>query len=183
MMSEIIQEYRFASRKEYANALDSVVFKDNIQSRDLGNGKKHRYFPIPLKEAFADYVFQTWNVTKENYMELGNMFACTVSIIYIPDYPGADEILCTGSAAVLKNSAKNNLEFQLPGVRSEAIGNALTSLGNVFGRNLSRKLNKDTNIEDAFSIRAIEPKKEEKATEKTKEDKPKQAIPIKDAPF
>ena len=78
---------------------------------------------------------------------------CTVKIVYTPDYPDANELFCTGTATVLLNSAKNNMEFQQPSTRSEAIGLAFKNLGNVFGRNLSRKLDKNNSVPDDFNFR------------------------------
>ncbi len=156
-----MEEYRFKDRKSYAEALDRFIMEDDVQERSLGDDKpKHRYLPIPLKDAIADYIFQYWNVIDEKYIPMDGFLVSTIKLVYVPDYPGADEIFCTGSAAVLLNKAKNNLEFQLPSVRSEAIGNAFGSLGNIFGRNLSRVLKKGINIPDEFSLRKKE--KEEK---------------------
>lgn len=157
------EEYRFENRKAYAKGLDSVILQKNVQERDLDKAgkKKHRYLPIPIKDAIADYMFSYWNVIDEKYVILDNMLVCTIKLVYVPDYPEADELFCTGSAAVLIQSAKNSLEYQLPAVRSESIGNAFGSLGNIFGRNLARVLKKGTDIPDAFSLRTEKEKKEE----------------------
>lgn len=153
--------YRFKNKQEYQQMLDIVILKNDIQKRSIGNGKIHKYFPIAIIEAIADYVFADWNVIDEKYNKLDNMLICTIKISFTPDYPAADENICTGSAAVLiQSNSKNALEYQLPAVRSEAIGKALGSLGNVFGRNLSRKLNKNTEINNEFSLRPKKKKDE-----------------------
>ena len=59
----------------------------------------------------------------------------------LPDYPDAQHITFTGSAAVMFKSKDNAVEFDLPAARSRAIGNALMTLGNVFGRSLNRSYN------------------------------------------
>ena len=166
-----MEEYRFKDRKAYAKALDSVILQNDIQERDLDKSgtKKHRYLPIPIKDAIADYLFQYWNIIDEKYIPMDGFLVSTIKLVYVPDYPDADEIFCTGSAAVLLNKAKNNLEFQLPSVRSEAIGNALGSLGNIFGKNLFRVLKKGISIPDGFTLR--KDKKEEKKAEPKEEKK------------
>ena len=40
------------------------------------------------------------------------------------------------------NKHKNAIQYCLPASRSEAIGNALETIGNVFGRNLNREVKK-----------------------------------------
>ena len=172
-----MEKFRFKDRKEYQKALDSVIMVKNIQSRDIGNGKTHRYLPIAIKDAIADYIFNYWNVIEEKYRILNGMLVCNIKMVFMPDYPEAVDLFCTGSAAVFIQSAKNALEYQLPAVRSEAIGNAFGSLGNIFGRNLSRKLNKTTAISDDFTIR------KEKVTKKETDKATKEVTETIESPF
>jgi len=165
------ETYRFKNRAEYNKALDTLVTPKDVQTRDLGK-EQFRYLPIAIKEAIADYIFLEWNITEEKYVILGGHMLATVKIIYIPSYPGAQERFCSGTAGVLLNSAKNNLEFQSPGVLSEAVGMALGRLGNIFGRNLSRKLKKGVNMPDNFTLRGATEKKKETPEAKSKEKTP-----------
>jgi len=162
--------YRFKNRSEYLKALDMVILKKDIQSRDIGNGKVHNYFPISIKEAIADYVFFEWNVIDDRYTVINEMLTATVKLTYVPNYPEAEEKFCTGTSAVLIQKKQNALEYQLPAVLSEAVGNALGRLGNIFGRNLSRKLNKDVLMSIDFSLR------------RDKNTTPKEPIPPKIEP-
>lgn len=164
------ETFRFENKAAYQTALDSVTMLKRVQERDIGNGKTHRYLPVPIKEAIADYIFNYWNVTEIKFVEMRNMLVCNINLVFQPDYPEAVDLFCTGSAAVLIQDKKNALEYQLPAVRSEAIGNALTSLGNIFGRNLSRKLNKNTPMPDDFTLRQKAEKKQVEKVEKEVEE-------------
>lgn len=179
--------YKFKNRGEYIKALDSILPESYIQTRKVASGT-HKYYPAPIKEAVADDLFHYWNVIDESYTALYNEILCTVKIVYCPSYPGADELFCTGSASTPvqmdansdlsnfpNNKKKNALEYGVPNVQTEAISNALGRLGNIFGRNLNRKINKDTYLPDNFTIRKhnIEP-------EQKKPEKPVQKI---DVPF
>jgi len=160
------EDYKFKNRAEYIAALDSIMPKEYEQTRDVGNGSTHRYYPQAIKEAIADDLFHQWNVINEQYINIANEMLCTVKLLIIPNYPGAQEFMCTGSAATpiqMDSGAKvtdfphkkkkNALEYNTPSVRSEAIGNALGTLGNIFGRNLNRKLNSKQNLSSEFTIR------------------------------
>jgi hypothetical protein len=158
--------YKFKTREEYLAALDSVMPDTYIQTRDIGGGKKHIYLPQAIKEAIADDIFHFWNVQNENYTLIANELLCTVKLTFMPNYPEADEVYCTGTAAIPiqmdsgsnvmdfpEKKKKNALEYNAPAVRTEAIGSALNTLGNIFGRNLGRKLNKDQTLANDFKIR------------------------------
>lgn len=179
-------EYRFKNRAEYIKSLDSVLPEKFIQKRDIGS-KIHRYYPAAIKEAVADNIFQYWNVVDEKYNILVNELVCTVKINYMPSYPGADELFCTGSAATPiqmdskssvsdfpANKKLNALEYNLPSVISEAISKAFGRLGNVFGRNLDRKLNNKTQLSPDFTLRTHKPdtKTEQQEPEKTNVESP-----------
>ena len=157
---------KFKNDEEYRDALDSVLPTDYVRSRDIPTGK-YEYVPAPIKEALADMIFQYWNVIDEQYSLIVNELVCTVRLVYKPSYPGADELNCTGSAAIpvqmdrgsivskFPSGKKTNaLEYNLPAVRIEAISNALGSLGNIFGRNLARKMG-NAKLPADFSIRKI----------------------------
>lgn len=167
-MQEKKENFRFSNREEYLVALDSVMPMEYVQTRDLPTGKQ-LYLPIPIQESIADDIFHYWNVTDEKYIVIANELVCTVRITYMPSYPGADELFCTGSASkAIQMDAKakvsdfpalkksNALEYCLPASRSAAIGCALNSLGNLFGRNLGRKISNDKHLANDFKIRNIQ---------------------------
>lgn len=186
------EQYRFKTRAEFIKAMDSILPEEYIQERSIGS-KKHRYYPAPIKEAVADSFFQYWNIVDEKYTILVNEIVCTVKVAYMPAYPGADELFCTGSAATpiqMDANSKvsdfptkkklNALEYNLPSVISEATSKALGRLGNIFGRNLDRKLNKNTSLAADFTLRKHEGKKEKE--EKPPPPKKEQKEPVK-TPF
>ena len=173
------EQYRFKNRAGFIKTLDSVLPKEYIQERKIGS-KIHCYYPAPIKEAVADSIFQYWNIVDEKYTILVNEIVCTVKIKYMPAYPGADELFCTGSASTPiqmdANSKVNDfpakkkinaLEYNLPSVISEATSKALGRLGNVFGRNLDRKLSKDKILPPDFTLR-----KHAKEEDKKKQEEP-----------
>lgn len=148
--------YRYKDVEAFKIVINNPPQPEWLQSRDLGGNKTAHYEPIEVKEALADRVFREWNVVDEKYMNVLNEIVCTVKIVALPDYPGADYITFTGSASkpvqcdsgskvhefpIGKKS--NALEYCLPAVRSEAIGCALETLGNLFGRNINRKVSND----------------------------------------
>ena len=158
------ETFYFESREKYIEALNSVLPEDYIQKRTIPNGTIE-YIPAPIKEATADKFFHYWNVIGEDYTLLVNELICTVKLVFMPDYPGAEEHFCTGSAAVpvqMDRGASvakfpagkktNALEYNLPAVRTEAIGNALNSLGNIFGRSLGRKINARQKLPRDFKL-------------------------------
>lgn len=159
--------YRFKSRNEYIKALDMVLPVDFEKTRDLPTGK-HKYYPIEVQEALADDLFHEWNVTDEDYSVIANELLCTIRLTFTPSYPGAQERFCTGTASIpIQMDSKalitdfpakkkpNALQYNAPAVREMAIGNALQSLGNIFGRNLARK------TQSNFTIRIHEEVKQE----------------------
>ena len=165
----ITENYRFKNRSEYIRALDMVLPTSFEKERDIPTGK-HHYYPIDVQEGLADDLFHEWNVTDENYSLFANELLCTVRITFTPSYPGAQERFCTGSAAIavqMDSGAKitdfpakkktNALQYNAPAVREMAIGNALQSLGNIFGRNLARKTSSN------FTIRKHEPAPDSKS--------------------
>ena len=138
-MGEKLIDYRFKNIEEYKDFLDKEPNETWIQLRDLGPGKVQKFIPIFIQQANADFIFRSWNVIEEKLMEISNGIACTVKILATPDYPGAEEIILTGSTATqYKTKAKNHIEFDVPNARSRAIGIAFGTLGNLFGRSLNR---------------------------------------------
>jgi len=165
-MTEITMTYRFETRAQYVAALDKVLPSEYIQVRDIPGYGAHPYIPTPIQEAMADDLFMAWHVVDEKYTMLLNELICTVKLNYTPSFPGADIETCTGSAAQAvqmdsgskvsdwpANKKLSALEYNLPALRSKAIGNALETLGNIFGRNFGRKLNKNTPLSPEFKIR------------------------------
>lgn len=155
-MSEQIEYYRYKDLEQFKIVLSSNPDQKWMKSRALGGGKTAEYEPIQIKEALADRIFRSWEVSEEKYMNVLNEIVCTVKISALPDYPGADYMAFTGSASkpvqcdkgavpheFPKGKKANALEYCLPAVRSEAIGNALETLGNIFGRNVARNVQND----------------------------------------
>jgi hypothetical protein len=155
-MSDKTELYRYKDIEGFKLALSANPSQSWIKERSLGGGKSATYEPIELKEALADRVFRNWEVCDETYMNVLNEIVCTVKITALPDYPESEHILFTGSASkpvqcdkgaavheFPKGKKANALEYCLPAVRSEAIGNALETLGNLFGRNVARGVSND----------------------------------------
>lgn len=145
-------KYRFKDHEDYMIRLAGEPQEDNVKERSLGGSNVHCYLPIEVVEITADYVFREWHVIDEDFSNVLNELVCTVKIEATPDYPDAMPIRFTGSASKAIPADKgskaeefplgkktNALQYCLPAVRSDAIGCALESLGNVFGRNVSRK--------------------------------------------
>lgn len=159
------QQFRFTSREAYLKHLDMVLPPNCIQKRKVGNSTKD-YLPIPLQESKAHEIFHYWNVIDEKYTNIANELICTVKIEYMPSYPGADIQTCTGSGSQAiemssgskcsdfpNNKSLTALDKNLGSARSKAIGCALGSLGNIFGQNLSRKINDSTYMPIDFTFR------------------------------
>ena len=169
---ENLEFYNFSTRADYLKALDQTLPEKFVQKRNVASGV-YKYYPQAIKEALADKMFHSWHVIEEKYFNIANELCCTVKICYTPDYPGAEEFFCTGSAAIPiqmdagskpeafpEGKKLNSCEYNMPAVRSEAISNALNLIGNIFGRMLSRKLNKNEYIAPNFKLRDYEVKEE-----------------------
>ena len=138
-MKEETIEHVFADFKEYKDYLDQGPNDDWIQERSLGTGKPvHLFLPLFIIQGQADFIFREWHVIEEKPLSISNGVACTVKIMALPDYPSAEHITFTGTAAIMFKSANNAVEFDLPNARERAVGKAFSTLGNVFGRNLNR---------------------------------------------
>jgi hypothetical protein len=166
-MDEILEYFRYKDFEAYKIALTKPPQSAWLKSRELGGGKKSSYQPIEVTEALADMVFRDWFVTDEKYMNVLNEVVCTVKITALPDYPGADYVTFTGSASkpvqaasgskaeeFPKGKLANALQYCLPAVRSDAIGCAFETLGNLFGRNVNRGASNDF----GFSVEYKKPK-------------------------
>lgn len=160
------QTYKFKNKEDYLKSLDSAMPEEWFKKRELGGGKTQKYLPIPYQEAIADMMFSEWSIIDENYQLLVNEIVCTVKIVFTPDYPEAQEQFTTGTASkpiqmdaeskVTDFPAKkkaNALEYNLPSVRKSAIGCALEGIGNIFGRNVGRKIDKVHELPANFTLR------------------------------
>lgn len=145
-------KYHFSDEESYKKALKASPRQSWIKERSLGSSKKSSYVPLYIQTATADTIFQQWDVVDEKYSVIANEILCTIKLEYQPSYPGADLRRCTGTGAkpiqcdansipslFPKGKKTNALEYNAPAARSSAISNALTTLGNVFGRNLNRE--------------------------------------------
>lgn len=155
------KRYRYPSHENYKMALDALPKASWVKERDLGGNRKSRYLPIEVQQAIADRLFDYWNVYDEQHTVVANEIIVTVKIQFQPSYPEADIIFCTGSASKAIQCAKgsfvdtfpkgkitNALEYCLPAARQSAISNAFMTLGNVFGRNLGRKVKDNYSLQD-----------------------------------
>ncbi len=136
------------TRKEYRQQIDAAPAKSAVLNRNLdASGKKtHKYVPIHYQEGMADYLFEYWDIidTKVTFVERSDkVMTCTVivTISYMPKYEGASERVTTGIASGFFASQKNSSEYGVPKIENQAIGNALQKIGNIFGRNIGRKVN------------------------------------------
>lgn len=164
-MEQIQEQYRFTSREAYLKHLDMVLPPSCIQKRKIGNSTKD-YYPIAIQESKAHEIFHYWNIIDEKYQTIANELICTVKLEYMPSYPGADVHTCTGTGSNAiemssgskcsdfpNNKSLNALDKNLGSARSKAIGCALGSLGNIFGQNLSRKINESAYMPSDFTFR------------------------------
>lgn len=161
MNQEIEKNYRYQNHKAYKTALDALPKASWVKDRELGGGRKSRYLPIEVQQAIADRLFEYWNVLDETHTVVANEIIVTVKIQFQPSYPEADIYFCTGSASKAIQAAKgssvelfpkgklvNSLEYCLPAARQSAISNAFMTLGNVFGRNLGRKVKDNYSLQE-----------------------------------
>jgi len=138
MSEEMKAKHLFKDLEEYKDYLDQAPQDSWIQIRSLGGSKQHKFIPLFILQGNADLVFREWHVVSEQPLEILNGIGFTVKIQALPDYPNAEYISFTGTAAVPFKSSGNAVEFDTPNARERAIGKALSTLGNLFGRNLNR---------------------------------------------
>lgn len=153
--------YKYKDLTEYRLALDYPPPDGWVQARDLGGGRKSQYIPISVIEALADMIFREWYVIEEKPLNTGDGIGFTVKIQALPDYPGADYVFFTGSGAVVFHSTGNAVEYNFPAARSRAITSAFNQLGNIFGRNIGRTVNKNP-VGNGFTLRKKAEEEEKK---------------------
>ena len=159
---EAIEEtYEYKDLLDWRLALDYEPPAGWIQSREVGSGRTSKYLPISVIEALADRMFREWYVIEEKPLDIKDGVGFTVKIQGLPDYPGSDHVYFTGSGAVLFQNKGNAIEYQFPAARSKAISNAFNQLGNLFGRNLGRKVG-DNPIGNGFTLRKKKEEEEKK---------------------
>lgn len=162
---EKIVNYHFKDLDSFKEAVSKAPSKSMVLSRSLGGGKSSKYVPLFVQQAIADLFFRECDVISEDYQVVVNEIVCVVKLSLLPDYPDAEHRYITGvgakpiqmesgsSASKFPLGKKTNaLEYNTPAAKSAAISNALTTFGNIFGRNLNRE------VRDDYSIK---PKKEE----------------------
>lgn len=150
-MADTKETYNFESREKWQDALNSAPKEDWIKSRDLGGGKTSKYLPIPYQQALADKLFSEFDVFDAQYEVIVNEIICTVKIQILPSYPNSEHRIISGTGAkpiqcdkgstpslFPKGKKTNALEYCAPAARTVAISNALSTFGNLFGRNVGR---------------------------------------------
>lgn len=156
---EKILNYYFADIESFKSALNKAPSKGWIKSRSLGGSKSSKYVPLFVQQAVADKFFRECDVISEEYQVIVNEILCVVKLSILPDYPDAEHRYITGvaskpiqmdsgaSTAKFPLGKKTNaVEYNAPAAKSAAISNALTTLGNIFGRNLNRDVRDDYSI-------------------------------------
>lgn len=151
--------YNFKNKKAWKSALNKAPSEGWVKSRTLGGGKSSKYIPIPIQQALADIIFDEFDVVDEKYKQIENEILCTVKISCLPSYPNAEHRIITGTGAkpiaaksgslvhkFPQGKIPNSLEYCAPNARTSAIGNALATFGNVFGRNLGRAVSTGFNM-------------------------------------
>ena len=157
-----LEKYRFDDQMKFRDALDEAPDVSLIQQRDLKKQFPRLFLPGFVIEGLADVFFRGWFVIDEKPLAIENGVGFTVKIQALPDYPGADYVTFTGTAAISFKSSKNAIEFDIPNARQRAIAKAFITLGNAFGRSFNRTYTlegKKKLIKRGFSLRG---KKEEK---------------------
>lgn len=158
---EVIEVFQFENREKWIDSLLSSPSPTWIEHRDLGGGKKSSYISIGILQSLADKHFRECDVIDEKYKVVVNEIVCTVKLSILPDYPYSEHRVITGTgckpiqvndnkpASLFPEGKKtNSLEYNVPAARAEAIGNALATFANVFGRNLNR-----SNLENDFKFK------------------------------
>lgn len=155
---ETEQVHMFKSRKAWRDALNNAPNQKWVATRQMGQ-KESIYVPIQYQQALADVMFDEFDVIDAKYDRVINEIICTVKISILPSYPNAEHRIISGTGAkpiaavrdsnpaeFPKGKIPNSLEYCAPAARSGAIGNALATFGNVFGRNLGRPVSMSYNL-------------------------------------
>lgn len=149
----------FKTKQDWKDALNKAPNDGWVKSRSLGLGKSSQYIPIPIQQALADVFFEEFDVFEEHYTQIENEILCTVKISCLPSYPNSEHRIISGTGAkpisaksgslvhkFPQGKITNSLEYCAPNARTSAIGNALATFGNVFGRNLGRAVSTGYNM-------------------------------------
>jgi hypothetical protein len=168
-----VERFNFPDKQAWKKALQASPKSSWIQTRSLGGNKSSKYMSIPIQQALADIFFEECDVIDESYQQVENEILCTVKMSVLPSYPNAEHriIAGTGAKPIAARSGSriekfpvgkitNSLEYCAPNARVSAIGNCLSTFGNIFGRNLGRAVSTD------FSLAAPSSKKDKKKKKK-----------------
>lgn len=142
--------------KQFNNEPDQDMVKINRMANNAP------YLPISHIENLLDkYFFGLWSIDNFQYQTIANELAGSLELRVRHPLTG-ETIVRTGVGAVQirinSNSGekiKNALVADMGHLKSECLKNAAKSLGNVFGRNIGRK------IEDVDEFEVLLQKKEE----------------------
>ena len=157
---ETEEQFNFPDRQAWQAALNKAPQDNWIKERNLGRSKSH-YIPIAIQQAVADIFFNEFDVFEEKYTPIINEVLCTLKISVLPSYPNAEHRIISGTGVkpiqcssgstpekFPRGKITNSLEYNAPAARSGAIGNALATFGNIFGRNLGRAVSAGYNLTD-----------------------------------
>lgn len=174
-----VEEFYFANRKDWKIAVAKAPNEKWLKERGLGGSRKSTYLAIERQEAVADVIFAEWSCFENNFHIVSNEILCTVKLQVLPNYPNAEHIILAGVASkpiqcdsgalpyrFPRGKKTNALEYNAPASRSSAISNALSSFGNVFGRNLGRD-----DVSTNYSLNTEAPKAPKKEKKKKKKSK------------
>ena len=108
------------------------------------------YLPISQIENELDRLFTgLWQTENFNYVINGGSVSVSIELKVYNPVAKIWLTRCGVGAALIRNS-KNALEMDLPHAKADAIKNAAKSLGDIFGRNLTRKDSDTTEYEPAL---------------------------------
>jgi len=149
----------FDSRDSWQEAINAAPNPNWIKSRDLGGGRKSKYLPVTVQQALADVFFLEIDVIEIKQSVIVNEIVTTVKISILPSYPNSEHRIISGvgskpiqmraggvASSFPERKLTNSLEYCSPASKSAALSNALASFGNVFGRNLGRKVSDGFNL-------------------------------------
>ena len=122
--------------EQFTKVLNSKPKRENIKDR-----QGFKYLSISQIENELDRLFAGLWQTKAPHPPIIENGAVSLHIELSVFHPVAKIWLtrCGVGTALIRNS-KNALEMDLPHAKADAIKNAAKSLGDIFGRNLTRKL-------------------------------------------
>lgn len=154
------RKYTFKNKEDFQKALNQAPKESWVKKRNLGN-KSSLYLPIQYQQALADIIFDEFDVIDAKFQQITNEILCTVTIRFLPSYPYAEHRTMSGTGAkpiqassgsfvdrFPKGKIINSLEYCAPAARTAAISNALSSCGNVFGRNIGRAIEANYNLSE-----------------------------------